>query len=1379
MGYDAGLKVGIDGEADFKNGLKSLNSEIKTIGSELRAVTKEFENNAASMEALTTKNKVLAKEVDLHKAKVELLSKEYKTQTDELKKLEQKLEDAKKAHSEDSEEVKKAQKEYETQAGKVRKLESDLGTATSTLNRYTKEMDINNQSIKDQISDTAKFEKELTDLKTEMGTLESDQKKLTSTFKLQRAELGLNVTEAEKLELAQQQLKAQMELTDKVVGNLDTQLDKAKKAYGENSNEVKDLETKLNDAKTKVIEFKEKLEDVKEGADTAGDGLEDLNKNVQSITLFEMADALQGVTDKIIDLGKSAFDTAMAFGDSQTDIQANLGLTGSEAEALNDVVKNVFENGVVGSVEEATNAVIIAKQSFGELNDVELESLVNQLTTIAERTGTDVNDNIIAVDKLMSAFGITSTEALDLVAAGFQNGLNKNGDFLDTLNEYPFYFEQAGFSAEEMMQIIDNGMENGAMNTDKAADAVKEFQIRLGDGSIEGIIGSFSAETQDMFQKWENGEATVADVAKSIGLDLQKMSPTEQQAAVSLLSSQFEDLGVDGATALFKVGDAFSDTTGKAKEMAEQSPGEKWEASIRKLQDALLPIGNTLKDAFTPIIDAVAQVAEQFTTLPAPVQTAISGIVIAIGGIISAIPIVAMFAASFNTLAPLFAGITGSAGGLGGALAALTGPIGIAIAAVAAIGAVIAGAWQNSETFRTSVGTAFESIKTTISEAFVKISEAMAPALEAFQGFAVNMQPVLQQIGDFLGIYIVPLVQQFIESFINGFANIIVAIAPFIEGIANLFNFIGNFVGAVFALFTGDWDSAWKFAQGMAQAAVDFLGNIVEGLKNLFILIFGDIIIDIQAKWMTFQVYTTAIWNDVVTFLQTTCQAIYDNTIGKIIELVTTLANKWEETKTDTQAKWEAIKIDLATKWEAIKTNIATKVQEVFTNLANKWQETKEDTQTKWEAIKSDLATKWEAIYKNVSEKVQETFKEVSAKWESTKTDSNTKWAAIVSDLTTKVGEIFTNVTTKIQDIVTELPKKWDAIKDAAADAWGKEPDGVVPKILGLVGALPGKLFGLAKDMLDELVKGIKDNTSVTNLTDAVGGLVKTVLEKFKNGFGIASPSKELFNIGKFLMQGLINGLNGDNLMAFVNNMVEEIKAAFAAGNFNLKAAIDFVGSGAMEFFKSIGIGGATFSGLTAPVGGGVTSDFGWRTHPITGDQRFHEGIDIGAGYGTPVGAAGAGEVTKAGWYGGYGNTVILDHGNGLSTLYAHLSEIMVSVGQLVSQLQTIGLVGSTGNSTGPHLHFGVYQDGVPIDPSSLFGFNVGSRYIPQDMVAMIHEGEMIVPKSENPYANSGGQIMPGTKIEQNIYITSPKELSPSETAKINKRTWQELALSL
>ena len=161
--------IGIDGEAGYKQALKTINGELRNVGQELRAVTKEFVGNANSIDALTAKNRVLEKEVELHRVKVELLSKEYKNQTDELKKLEQKLEETKKAHSEDSEEVKKAQKEYDTQASKVRKLDSDIGTATATLNRYTKEMDVNTASIKDQSSETGKLEKELGDLKSEMG----------------------------------------------------------------------------------------------------------------------------------------------------------------------------------------------------------------------------------------------------------------------------------------------------------------------------------------------------------------------------------------------------------------------------------------------------------------------------------------------------------------------------------------------------------------------------------------------------------------------------------------------------------------------------------------------------------------------------------------------------------------------------------------------------------------------------------------------------------------------------------------------------------------------------------------------------------------------------------------------------------------------------------------------------------------------------------------------------------------------------------------------------------------------------------------------------------------------------------------------------------
>ena len=131
----------------------------------------------------------------------------------------------------------------------------------------------------------------------------------------------------------------------------------------------------------------------------------------------------------------------------------------------------------------------------------------------------------------------------------------------------------------------------------------------------------------------------------------------------------------------------------------------------------------------------------------------------------------------------------------------------------------------------------------------------------------------------------------------------------------------------------------------------------------------------------------------------------------------------------------------------------------------------------------------------------------------------------------------------------------------------------------------------------------------------------------------------------------------------------------------------------------SSGGGSSGSGGMIWPISGPITSEFGWRTHPITGDQRFHSGLDIGGDYGIPVHAAQGGTVTYAGWISGYGNTVIIDHGGGITTLYGHNQSLAVSEGQSVSQGETISYCGSTGNSTGPHCHFEVRQNGEPVSP--------------------------------------------------------------------------------
>jgi murein DD-endopeptidase MepM/ murein hydrolase activator NlpD len=146
---------------------------------------------------------------------------------------------------------------------------------------------------------------------------------------------------------------------------------------------------------------------------------------------------------------------------------------------------------------------------------------------------------------------------------------------------------------------------------------------------------------------------------------------------------------------------------------------------------------------------------------------------------------------------------------------------------------------------------------------------------------------------------------------------------------------------------------------------------------------------------------------------------------------------------------------------------------------------------------------------------------------------------------------------------------------------------------------------------------------------------------------------------------------------------------SLAAQSTALAAAI----RGAQQQAGSTGNGGPSSAGFIWPCDGVVTSGFGMRW------GRMHEGIDIGCAYGAPNRAAAAGTVIYAGWMSGYGNLVVIDHGNGLSTAYAHASSLAVSVGQTVTQGQTVSYVGSSGHSTGPHLHFEVRVNGVAVDP--------------------------------------------------------------------------------
>lgn len=185
------------------------------------------------------------------------------------------------------------------------------------------------------------------------------------------------------------------------------------------------------------------------------------------------------------------------------------------------------------------------------------------------------------------------------------------------------------------------------------------------------------------------------------------------------------------------------------------------------------------------------------------------------------------------------------------------------------------------------------------------------------------------------------------------------------------------------------------------------------------------------------------------------------------------------------------------------------------------------------------------------------------------------------------------------------------------------------------------------------------------------------------------------------LQENLIQRLNSDRtaldaaqkqleresqeITTLIQRKIAEAKAREAAAKANSRKNI---------FVRGTGI-------LAYPSNARLSSPFGWRRHPILGYRRFHGGLDFAASYGSTIRAADTGEVIFSGWYGGYGKTVIINHGNGMSTLYGHSSDLYVREGQTVKRGQAIAAVGSTGLSTGPHLHFEVRKNGTPVNPAN------------------------------------------------------------------------------
>lgn len=264
------------------------------------------------------------------------------------------------------------------------------------------------------------------------------------------------------------------------------------------------------------------------------------------------------------------------------------------------------------------------------------------MITLDELYGVDMDETLRGVNALMTQFGLDAQTAMDYIVTGTQNGLDKTAEMGDTLSEYTGTFADAGYSAKEYFQLLNNGLDGGAYNLDKVNDAINEVTTRLEDGTIGKSIKSYSKDTQDLFKAWKNGEATQKEVIDSIVKDIG--GAKTQQEKLNLAALAFGTMAEDGnlkfITSLTTLGDTYDDVGGNAKNFfdATTTESQKLEGNIRRLKDAFAPIGEKLikliNEILPPIIDAVTKVVDWFLGLPEPIQNFITifGALLAIVG---------------------------------------------------------------------------------------------------------------------------------------------------------------------------------------------------------------------------------------------------------------------------------------------------------------------------------------------------------------------------------------------------------------------------------------------------------------------------------------------------------------------------------------------------------------------------------------------------------------------------------------------------------------------------------------------------------------------------------------------------------------------------
>lgn len=814
-----GITIEINGDTKgLDKALSSVNSSANKTQSELRDVNKLLKLDPGNTELVAQKQKLLAQAISQTGDKLKTL-KDAQAQVD-----------AQFAKGDIGEEQYRAfQREIASTEATLKGYKSQLSTAENSQ----QELSQSTQRLQNYFKAT--------------GTSVDDFKSVLGTRLVNAIKSGTASSEA--LDRALQMIAKESGVASSDMSKLTQTLDKVDDTNITNASKaIEDLGTKTEETSGKMDIFK--------GA--------------------TMAEGLSQISDKAAEMGGAIVETAMDFGNAQSSMQNTMGLTATDAQKATDIVRDVFSNGMVDSVEEANEAVQDVINGFGTMtNSSDWGTLSNNLVAIAKHAGVDVKDAVNASSQAMKTLGLTSDQATDLISQGLQDGLNKNDDFLDTVNEYAPTFQDAGISAGGMLAVLNAGMDAGAFNTDKTADAIKEFQLRLTSGQLDEPMKQFSKSTQDAFAQFKDGKVTSAEVMASVGQDLSKMPADKAKAAVQGIGTQFEDLGQQASSSLLMATTETEKTTGATKKMNEQTPGEKWTSAL-----------NTLKTAFsdvviqmTPLLNNLADLVKWFNNLSPTVKNVI-GIV---GGI----------AAAFAVLAPVFAGISGAigiivpliggiisvvgavVGAIGSVVAVLSGPVLLIIAAVAAAIAIIIVVFKNWGSIVSWIkdvwGDMVNNVKAIWNDLILSINIGIAN----FQIWWGNIwNAIKQKVSDiwngikdmFANVVntIVTAVSNKFNEMKNGISNIFNAIKSTASNVWNgIKSAISSVVNGIKSTVTNIWNGIKSVTSSVFNAIKSTASSVWNGIKSTISSVVNGIKSTVSGVWNGIKSVTTSVWNGI------------------------------------------------------------------------------------------------------------------------------------------------------------------------------------------------------------------------------------------------------------------------------------------------------------------------------------------------------------------------------------------------------------------------------------------------------------------------------------------------------------------------------------